>query len=91
MNECVETVQLKSEVQVEDDSDTQRAIMVVTGTTTTKEERRGQSVIRPLKFSLHTPLSLSQSCHLFSASQLKTRNRMRVAIQSVCVPKILAL
>ena len=71
MNECVETVQLKSEVQVEDDSDTQRAIMVVTGTTTTKEERRGQSVIRPLKFSLHTPLSLSQSCHLFSASQLK--------------------
>ena len=40
MNECVETVQLKSEVQVEDDSDTQRAIMVVTGTTAATKERR---------------------------------------------------
>ena len=74
MNECVETVQLKSEVQVEDDSDTQRAIMVVTGTTTAKEERRRAERDPPVKvFVAHASLSLSLSelPPLFSASQLQ--------------------
>ena len=73
MNECVETVQLKSEVQVEDDSDTQRAIMVVTGTTTTaKEERRRAERDPPVKvFVAHASLSLSELPPLFSASQLQ--------------------
>ena len=65
MNECVETVQLKSEVQVEDDSDTQRAIMVVTGTTAATKERTERDP--PVKvFVAHASLPasavLSKSC-----------------------------
>ena len=59
MNECVETVQLKSEVQVEDDSDTQRAIMVVTGT-------NGQPRDPPVKFFVaHASLKERERCHLY--------------------------